>query len=241
MENSPIEEVGCLITVSDKADWSKNRISKLISELSKEYPTKESFTESTEEYTTIRCAKDEPEDYEWIKLSSTDGNHNIIIDNHIILILQEKPYTDWKVFRDRVLNAYNILKKYVEFDLLKNVGLRYINRINIPDTEKLLIHDYFNIGPRLEGPLSGRLFRHFELSVDLIYDSSTCLVSLQRAFPDKERNEQNPVILDLYYNAKGPLNSGCFAEWLETAHVDLKRLYKDCTTDICRNMYEVIE
>ena len=204
-----------------------------------DYPKREDFSGSTEEYLTVNSAKGSKKKNEWTRLSSDDGRFNLIIDDHVILILHRRPYTHWSTLRDLIQSAYEQLQTCFKFNSVQNVGLRYINRVNIPD-DKVVIHKYFNVGPELRGHLNdGRLFYYFKTVINLKYDSANCIVSLEPTAIDKDRNETYPVRLDLYYIAKGPVESNIFLEWLEKAHDDVENLFIDCTTEECQKMYEV--
>jgi uncharacterized protein (TIGR04255 family) len=56
-----------------------------------------------------------------------------------------QPYDRWQSFRDEALNLWAIFKNAFGVTEISRVGLRYINRIDIPNTGLAKIEDYFNV------------------------------------------------------------------------------------------------
>lgn len=66
------------------------------------------------------------------------------------------PYTTWENFRDRAQDEWKIWKSAVGPVEVRRIGLRYVNRIDVPGAAfevGLRTEDYLNFAPRLpEGP-----------------------------------------------------------------------------------------
>ena len=61
------------------------------------------------------------------------------------------PYTGWEEFSARAMRAWDIWKRAARSTEISRIGVRYVNRIDIPlreDGEPVQIEDFLNINPR---------------------------------------------------------------------------------------------
>lgn len=88
------------------------------------------------------------------KLTAADGAGLVTIGPHIIGTSRLAPYEGWKSFIETARENWGIWKRHVGWQKIVRIGVRYINRIDIP-AEAINIDDYltFSIkGPALALP-----------------------------------------------------------------------------------------
>ncbi len=73
---------------------------------------------------------------------------------------QLKPYEDWEKFRDEFRKLFDIYQKDFSFGVIERVGLRYINRIEIPSSF-FELEDYFKTFPAVSKKLPQSMSEFF--------------------------------------------------------------------------------
>lgn len=86
------------------------------------------------------------------RLSSDDQTEIAILQQNVLLLSQLAPYRGWQSFFSRFESAWKLLKRESGYRPIKFIGLRYINRIDIPlaaATDAVSPVDYLNIYPTI--------------------------------------------------------------------------------------------
>ncbi|NTV29685.1 MAG: TIGR04255 family protein [Candidatus Omnitrophica bacterium] len=110
-----------------------------------------------------------------------------------------RPYDKWESFKDKAKELY---AHYLEIAKPKNVvrlGLRYINRIEVPLISPIRFEEYFLLRPELPSTLPQRT-KHFLTQVVLADDSigAEAIVTERLEKPlHKDGNDFLPVLLDI--------------------------------------------
>ena len=68
---------------------------------------------------------------------------NLVAVNHL------KPYSNWETFKQMIARSLEAYKKVADPQAINRIGLRYINRIEIPDQRKVEIEDYVLAVPQV--------------------------------------------------------------------------------------------
>jgi uncharacterized protein (TIGR04255 family) len=86
-----------------------------------------------------------------VRLSSVDRADICIYRKTDFVCSRLAPYLGWDVFFSRAQIDWARLKKVVKAPHIKRVGIRYINRIDVPKsaTEKINVEDYLHVWPHL--------------------------------------------------------------------------------------------
>ncbi len=90
---------------------------------------------------------------EWagVRLSSSDRTDIIIFKNESFLCSRLAPYNGWDEFCARAMDAWDAWTKVAGNTELARIGVRYLNRIDIPtqNMSTLRVEDYLNVWPRV--------------------------------------------------------------------------------------------
>ena len=87
--------------------------------------------------------------------SSQDMTELALALPNSLVFSQLAPYPSWATFSDRFRRDWKLLKKTLGYREIKRIGVRYINRIDIPVTGPLVQHEqYLNVFPQVPDMLS---------------------------------------------------------------------------------------
>ena len=83
------------------------------------------------------------------RLASDNQSEIVIVSPQSLIIARLAPYLGWDEFHERVVSAWKIWKSVAGTRSFSRMGVRYINRIDIPmnGAEKIEIKDYLNFYP----------------------------------------------------------------------------------------------
>lgn len=156
---------------------------------------------------------------------------NLISVNHL------KPYPKWEKFLPLIRLGYDAYCEVASPAGLRRVGLRYINRIELPG-KTIEFEDYFDFRPFLGAGLP-QDFVSFLLAVETPFEDERDILRLQFR-PDSEQPEsKSAVVLDLDYILVRPkdITLDKSFDWLEEAHGHLETAFEGCITDKLRELF----
>jgi len=117
------------------------------------------------------------------------------------------------------------------------IGLRYINKIEIP--EVINLETYFDFRPFLGRNLPQDIV-NFMVGCMFPFDEgrNLCKVALQKVAPDTHGH--NAFILDLDYFLTQPkaITSKEVLNWIENAHNKIEKIFEGCIKDPLRDIFE---
>lgn len=160
---------------------------------------------------------------------------NLLAVNHL------QPYPHWKEFKVLIFDALAAYERVARPKGFRRIGLRYINRIEIPETT-FDFPAYFNLGPNLPdeivSPYSTLLMR-----VGLQHATEQGQLLLTFA---KMSNENAPIsafILDFDFvtTTASELTQETARDWLEMAHGHIETAFEACITDGLRDLFEEVK
>jgi len=128
------------------------------------------------------------------------------------------PYPPWQTFKTLILENVEVYRRIAKPMALKRIGLRYINRIEIPN-EKRQLDKYFQTLPRVPSSIPQDL-QSFLLQVDVPYDNPSGHLRLRfgTAPPGSSENLTFMLDLDFYVLADNCPPIDVAGEWIEAAH-----------------------
>lgn len=160
------------------------------------------------------------------------------IGPRLLVINTTKPYPTWEGFKPYIKKAWESLQQVVEVRGLEQMGLHYINQIELPSQEANL-EEYFEFYPfvgkrlpqRMVGFISGAEFAYAE-------NRDHCRVQLVPAISE---SSQMVLILEIHYFLARPraVSTNEVFDWLEEAHGRLIEIFEGCITDRLRQIFDV--
>lgn len=158
---------------------------------------------------------------------------NLLAVNHL------KPYPTWQDFLPLIRQGFDAYLEVASPKGIQRVGLRYINRIEIPG-QRIELEDYFEFRPFV-GPKLPQDFGSFIVGIQVPYENSRDSLRLL-ANAAVETPNIFAVMLDLdYFLAQpGQVHLGNVFEWVEVAHSRVEEVFEACITDRLRETFEEV-
>jgi len=156
---APITEGVIHLTVEGKATPAE--LEKLVKRFAKDYPQQETLAALSVGINTtggVTTVQQQPQGY---RVKSTDQADILLVLPDGIAASRLAPYPGWEQLQERSRAAWAEWRDSVAHKIIKRIGVRYINRIDIPirQSEILDIEEYLRIVPRVpefsKRPLSG--------------------------------------------------------------------------------------
>lgn len=178
---------------------------------------------------------------ERIVLFTKDKKMLVQLGPRLLVVDVLKPYPTWQGFKPRIEMAWEGLQDIVDVRGLQRIGLRYINRIELPaqDVELAAFFDFYPfIGKRLPQNMvsfiAGGEFPYAE-------GRDRCRVQLAPA-PDSSK-EKRAFMLDIDYFLARPraVEVSDVLGWVEEAHGRVEEIFEGCITDRLRELFDEVK
>jgi len=174
---------------------------------------------------------------ERVLLFSPDRKLLVQIGPRLLVVNALKPYPTWQGFKPRIEMAWKKLQEIVDIQGLERIGLRYINRIELPKEEVVKLSDYFDfyltIGPRLP-----QLMALFIAGAEFPYKEGQDRCRVQLTL-EPNSGEKRALLLDIDYFLAKPHAVGVSGalQWVEEAHTQVEEIFEGCITDRLRELF----
>ncbi len=124
---------------------------------------------------------------------------------------------------------------------IKRIGLRYINRIEIPEAQ-FDISNYFNLEPKLPDEIPHNFINLF-LRMELPYPSDIGKLVLTFGSAPVKTTDKFPFILDLDFVTlpNSNIQFEMSDRWVETAHANIETAFEACITDRLRELFKEVK
>lgn len=134
--------------------------------------------------------------------------------------------------------VFSALKQTTEVRGLQRVGLRYINRIEIPSSTVNLA-DYFQFYPFV-GPLLPQSIHQFIVGCMFTYFEGRDQCRLQLTSAPSTAPDQSAYILDIdYFLARErEVDIQEIDSWIENAHDKVEEVFEGCIKDSLRTLFQ---
>lgn len=160
---------------------------------------------------------------------------DLLVINHL------KPYPTWSKFKPLILQTLQIYNKVANPKGFKQIGLRYINKINI-EAESVELSEYVDFYPYVPKGLP-QLHTNFLSRVEIPYfnNRDRMVVTIGSDVP-KIPNTLS-IILDIHYIMVNPeaIPMRATENWVEEAHSAVEKTFECCIKDKSRILFEEIK
>ena len=146
-----------------------------------------------------------------------------------LTVSQLAPYQGWDVYFSRFKRDFAYYKRTNIHRAISRVGMRYINRVDIPAASNIVEHEQFvDIYPRVPdalGPMVG-----FSLQAQFVLESigGHTTVNTMPVQPAKLRHASFLVDIDVYKNITTPMTDNALYSLLIKMRVEKNRIFEAC-------------
>jgi uncharacterized protein (TIGR04255 family) len=175
---------------------------------------------------------------EGCRLSNDDQTEILLIWPQSFAVSQVAPYTGWDIFHKRFSRDFKILKKELGHREIARIGVRYINRIDIPSTGPTVEHEeYLNVYPKLPKALTPLLA--FAVQAELqMPDVGANLRINTAAVPSPIADHASFLIdLDFFCMHDLPKTDKALTEHLEAIRVKKNEVFESLVTNKARQLF----
>ena len=235
----PIVEAVCEFRLTQESKWDLTIPGLIYEEVRKEFPNKEKRQIQELRFSPSQQGVQQPETLtsELVQFYTNDRKTYIQVGHNLLSVSCLKPYPKWDGFKPRIKNAFRALIKIVDVIGLERVGLRYINRIEIP-SQSVNLGDYFEFLPSTGEKLPkdatdfilGCVFPFFN-------GRDLCKVQLTRAVPENPVSVAFLLDLDYYLAQPRSVSASQALEWVEEAHQHVEDIFEGCIKQPLREIF----
>ncbi|MFU8807004.1 MAG: TIGR04255 family protein, partial [Bradymonadaceae bacterium] len=150
--------------------------------------------------------------------SQREGTQSVEIGAGFLEIRHDVPYSGWEALRPLILQMYSARGEVALLGAVREISLRYINRLEIPDSFDAL-SEVITMAPVLHGDLERPLERFYQEFV-LRHDDPVGVLVHRSGIPS-QNDTDNVVMVDLeFISTLETLGSEVDAvhSWLDAAH-----------------------
>jgi uncharacterized protein (TIGR04255 family) len=236
--NPPIQEAICEVHFALEQPLPLNKIEQLKSLWKSEYPNQ---TVSEEKNVHLQMGAegvriDETKQGQRLICRTGDGTRLVQLSGRFLAVNQLSPYPGWEeAYRDTILARVKDVESELGAMPIRRTGLRYINRIEIPE-KPVKWENWFNFSlpfPKLEKSVLSNFQMHFEQALP---DECKLLVNCV-SLPQPV--EASFVILDLDVIWEGPTSTSAeLADLLERVHGPHRLAFEAYITDKLRERFD---
>ena len=172
-----------------------------------------------------------------VKLSTRDGLDIVIIYQHGISNSRLAPYNNWDTFRQRAYRVYTVCMKILGYHAAKRLGVRYINRLDIP-SKHIQLNDWVRLAISLPAELPPAL-TNFGMHTSLMLPNGVHL-NLHSATVDFPLLDHSSLLLDIdvYVEASIPNIPADLWALIDTLRTCKNSVFESCITDRARELFD---
>ena len=245
--NSPIIEAVCELRLAPDSKWDLTIPGLIYETIKNDFPNKEQRRVSNQ-LILPKEILEKPQNIEQQLIiddlalfRSEDQKQLIQVGNHLLSINRLKPYISWNQFRPLIGKAFEILRQVAGLNEIQRIGLRYINRIDVPDTN-IKLENYFEFKPSLGRNLPEMLIDFIVKCSLSYYDGrDICRIQLRSVIPEDKNSSSFLLDLDYFLNDPKAVTENSILEWADKAHEEIEKVFEGCITDRLRTLFDEVK
>jgi uncharacterized protein (TIGR04255 family) len=173
------------------------------------------------------------------RILSADGMFTVIVARNSFVTSTSAPYPGWEEFMTVARVNWSDWKRVVDWKELSRIGLRYINRIDVPfDVSGITrLEDYF--GFKVDVPESLGDMANFGINAEIPIPESSVKVIINHAPVPSPLVQCNSFLLDLDFSIEQelPANEKGLWEAVEGLRSLKNSVFEACITDKTRELF----
>lgn len=130
------------------------------------------------------------------RLSKSDDSRIVQLRREGLAYSHMAPYTEWETFRAEAQPLWQRYRAAIPDAKLARCALRYINRVDIPET-KIELYDYFTLYPKIPEQLPQQDVLGMTLSLHMPQPDLECVAVINQALVEPAKPGHISVILDI--------------------------------------------
>lgn len=236
---SPIIEAICEFKFSTDTQWDLTVPGLIFEKIHDRYPKKaERNIQNIELEKTDTGMQQKVSVDQYIQFSMEDDKTLVLAGPRTLIARRLGPYTSWEDFKPEIDRAYNTLSDVIDIKGFQRIGLRYVNKIVIPEDD-VATEKYFEFRP-LCGKDDGSLrIGSFIVGYTAPFrdGKDSCKVQLTSALSDGPGVSTFMLDLDYFLVKPETVSRDEALDWVEGAHSEIEKIFETCLTDDLRKIF----
>lgn len=173
------------------------------------------------------------------RFSTADMTQLLLLWPSSFSLSQLAPYQGWDNFFDRFVKNWGVWKRVVGFQPISRIGVRYINRIDIPVTGPIIEHEEFlNIYPKLPDMLNP--LEAYAIQTSSHLKDIDCRLLLNSAVVPSPILGRASFLLDLDISKEIdlPQNDNDIFDLLQKIHIQKNAVFETCVSNRARELFQ---
>ncbi len=235
----PITEAVIEIRFGESLD--QDDVEKIRSKLDESYPFSEPLRKMGVHVDVDHRKTHYEEESVGFRLRDKDQTDIAIITNDSIITSRLAPYTNWEHLRERAFTNWQHWKRIARYRKISRIGVRYLNRIDIPHEpgEALLLEDYLHVYPETPAPPNLPAFGRYSLQLAGLLGKDGCELLIQSAIVPPPLVKTISILLDIDVNRSSDVPQKDKDIWEQIDRIrDYKNdVFENCITDASRELF----
>ncbi len=241
-ENPPVIEAICEFRFKAGQEWDWTIPGLIYDKVKKDFPKKRQQGSFQFQFQVDAQQKAEASQGGISRMQFLHENDDALLQvgPDLLVINQLKPYPTWKVYKEMILKALDVYRQIAQPNAFIRIGLRYINRIDVPKSQAQ-IEDYLLAIPQVPEPIP-QLFATWVQRVEIPFEDTNGLLALQSGSIQQPQHKELAFLLDLDFSTlraeSVTLDSALV--WIEQAHDRVEQAFEASITDKTRELFKEV-
>ncbi len=173
------------------------------------------------------------------RLSTEDQTQIVLVWPAQFVFSQLAPYPGWGVFFERFCRDWGVWKRTLGYRPITRIGVRYINRIDIPATAPLIQHEeYLNIYPHI--PAAFEAVSAYNVVTQLPLPDIGCMLTLSSSSAPSQLLGHGAFLVDQDIAKEGdpPQNDEAIYALLNQIRVKKNEVFEACIKPRARELFK---
>ncbi len=173
------------------------------------------------------------------RLEGADPAELLILWPQSIVLSQLAPYPGWNAFIARFKAAWRVMRRVGGYREIARVGVRYINRIDIPfEDGKAEYEKHLNIYPRLPKSMES-VDMYTVQTLSHLPDIGCSLRVNSGRIPSPLINHASFILdIDIAKEQNLPMKEGSLFDLLDAVRGEKNRIFEECVSDLARDRFK---
>jgi uncharacterized protein (TIGR04255 family) len=175
-----------------------------------------------------------------IQFLRSDEKALIQVGPYLLAVNHLAPYPTWAEFLPIIEQGIQAYRKVAEPTTIRRIGLRYINRIEIPG-ERIQLEEYLEFYPFV-GKALPQEFASFIIGMQAPYENARDSLRLQLTTGAIQTPHTITLLLDIDYSLaqSGAVALDDLSQWIAGAHDHVEQTFEGCIKGPLRQLFEEI-
>ncbi|WP_170411314.1 TIGR04255 family protein [Ruegeria atlantica] len=173
-----------------------------------------------------------------------NGSEIVFLEQRQFVFVQRAPYDRWAYFSEQATSLVDPVIKLLEVDAFERIGLRFVNRIDIPsrDSNGINTDDYVTFN--FNGPREDRgIIEEFQMRVVKPTEKAGIHYALVLATTAPPMPDYVSILLDIdVFTKKVVPSSGIeLTDTLDEMRIQKNHIFEECLTNKARELFGGVE